>query len=138
MRRSTLRRVPTPENIAEFVTAYLARVVNRRDVSAVDDMVAPEYSGSGHGWPQTLTELRAFYDWQASTRPDWYIDVQETVAVGNCVVVRAEASGTVTEDERGRPLAAPAASHVEWLSAYWVSDDRIRQIQVLSLASRDE
>src|ERR1043165_1190327 len=114
--------VPTNDRLGEFVTAYLARVVNQRDVTAVDEMVAPDYAGGGYGWPQTLAELRAFYEWQAATRPDWHIDVQETVAAGDCVVVRAEASGTVAEDERGQPLAAPMASHVEWLAAYWVSD----------------
>ena len=130
--------MPAPIDLSEVVADYLTRVVNQRDLSAVDDMIAADYTGGGHGWPETLAELRDFYEWQATSRPDWHIEVQKTVAVGDCVVVRAEASGTVTEFERGRPLAAPTARHVEWLAAYWVSHQRIRRIQVLSLTPRGD
>jgi hypothetical protein len=54
----------------------------------------------------TLPDLRSFYEWQAATRPDWHIDVQETIEVDDCVVVRAHAHGAISQDETGRPLAA--------------------------------
>ena len=130
--------MPTHDDPAKFVTSYLARVVNERDLAAVEEMVALDYSGGGHGWPQTLGELVSFYEWQAATRPDWHIDVKETIAVGECVVVRAEAGGTVMEDEPGRPVAVPTRRRVEWLAAYWVSERRIRRIQVLSLVQQTD
>ena len=128
----------TQEPIADLVAAYLERVVNQRDLRAVHDVVAAHYTGGGHGWPQTREELVAFYTWQAAARPDWHIDVQQTVTVGSCVVVRALAGGTVTDDEQGRPLAAPTARRVEWLAAYWVTEGRIDRIQVLSLVTRPD
>ena len=117
----------------ELVLHYLDRVVNQRDLAAVDEMVAADYQGDGHGWPRTLDELRRFYAWQAATRPDWTIDVQETLQLGDCVVVRANAGGTVTDAEDSRPAAAPVVDQVSWLAAYWVADDRIRRIHILEL-----
>lgn len=121
---------------AALVRAYLDRVVNQRDLSAVDDLVSPEYLGSGHGWPHDLAALREFYAWQATARPDWSIDVQETVEVGDCVVVRAHAGGTIAGDEHGRPLAAPTHRAVEWLAMYRIEQARIVEIRVLALRDR--
>jgi hypothetical protein len=120
-----------------MVLRYLQRVVNERDLAAVDEMVADDYEGGGHGWPQTLAELRRFYAGQASKRPDWRIDVQETLELGECVVVRAEAGGTVNDPER-RLAAGPAIERVAWVAAYWIGDEQIRRIQVLELIPSHE
>ena len=121
--------------LAMFVRAYLQRVVNEGDLKAVEALVSPDYTGCGHGWPATRPELEAFYAWQARTRPDWRIDVQETLEVGECVVVRAHAGGSVTADEQGRPLAAPTSSAVEWLAAYFLSGGAITRIDLLAVVS---
>lgn len=113
-----------------FVRAYLDRVVNRRDVSAVDELVDPGYHGGGFGWPSDREALRAFYAWQAEERPDWRIDVQETVEVGDCVVVRAHAGGTVVEQ------GVRAWRGVEWLAAYRLVAGRVVGIEVLALRER--
>lgn len=110
-----------------FVRAYLDRVVNRRDLSAVDELVDPAYRGSGFDWPADREALREFYAWQARERPDWHIDVQETVEVGDCIVVRALAGGTVVEDGTAVRRA------VEWLAAYRLAGGRLVEIQVLAL-----
>ena len=112
---------PVDEPLARFVRSYLQRVVNDRDVSAVDELVAPEYAGGGHGWPEDRDALRAFYTRQARDRPDWQIRVLQTVEVGSSVVVRAHA---------GALGARPALT---WLAHYRVVDGRIREIQVLSV-----
>jgi hypothetical protein len=121
------------QTLSDFVRTYLDRVVNGRDAGAVDELVAADYSGGGHGWPATRPDLQAFYEWQARTRPDWHIDVQQTIEVDDCVVVRAYAQGTISQDEQGRPLAAPQASAVEWLAAYRLANGRISRIDVLAL-----
>ena len=82
--------------VARWVTGYLDRVVNSKDVAAVDDLVSPDYVGSGHGWAPDRVTLREFYAWQAQSRPDWRITVQESIEVGDWVAVRAHASGTVS------------------------------------------
>jgi hypothetical protein len=126
------------ERPADLVRAYLQRVVNDRDSAAVDELVSAAYQGSGHGWPITRPELRTFYEWQSRTRPDWHIDVQDTVEVADCVVVRAHAGGTVSQDEEGRPLAAPRSSAVEWLAAYRLAEGLITRIDLLAIRSRDD
>lgn len=109
------------------MTEYIERVVNRRDTSGVAEMVADDYRGSGLGWPATRDELLAFYDDQARSRPDWHIDVQATVELGDSVVVRAHAHGTVTDDGR------QAVRRLEWLTHYRLRDGRISEINVLTL-----
>lgn len=125
-----------PQSLSDLVRGYIDRVVNRRDPAAVDELVSVDYTGGGHGWPSTLPELRAFYEWQAHTRPDWHIEVQETIEVDDCVVVRAFAGGTISKDEQGIPLAAPKASAVEWVAAYRLADGQITRIDVLALQPR--
>ena len=120
----------------DLVRSYLRRVVNERNLSAVDELVADDYSGSGNGWPVSKPELRAFYAWQAASRPDWHIDVQDLIKVDDCVVVRAHAGGTITNDELGRPLAAPRTGAVEWLAAYRLADGLIARIDLLAVRSR--
>ena len=115
---------------------YLERVVNQRDLSAVDELVDPSYTGSGWGWPVDRDALREFYHWQALTRPDWRIDVQDVISVGSSVVVRAHAGGTISADETGRPLAAPTSGAVEWLAAYSTRDGLITAIDLLAIRDR--
>lgn len=61
-------------------------------------------------------------------RPDWHIDVQDTVELGDSVVVRALAGGTVTRDG-----ASPRTSF-EWLAPYQVVERLINDINVLAAA----
>ena len=109
--------------LGAFVQEYIDRVVNRRDLTAVDDLVSADYRGSGHGWPGDVDALKGFYARQAAERPDWRIDVRETVEAGEWVAVRALAGGTV--DGRRRD--------VEWLATYRVRDGRISEIHILAL-----
>lgn len=113
--------------LEEFVTAYIDRVVNRRDVTALDDMVAAEYRGSGAGWPTTIEQLRQFYETQARDRPDWHIDVEEAVELRDSVVIRAHAYGTVRDSGQARTKS------LHWLTHYRVVDRRITEINVLEV-----
>lgn len=123
--------------LGQFVRTYLQRVVNERDVTGVEDMVSPQLSGSGRGWPCDIGGLREFYDWQARARPDWHIVVQQTVeVVGEWVAVRAHAGGTVAHDDTGAPLRSPFRLAVEWLAAYRIVDGMITEIQLLSARDR--
>jgi predicted SnoaL-like aldol condensation-catalyzing enzyme len=116
---------PQPGPLGALVIGYLDRVVNRRDISAVDELVAAGYRGSGPGWPDTIDDLRRFHLEQYRDRPDWHIDVDTAVELGDRVVVRARAHGTVTEDGQARTRAA------RWLAHYRVADARIHEIDVL-------
>lgn len=122
--------------LGEFVRVYLERVVNRRDVTAVDDLVAAGYRGFGHGWPADVDALRQFYVRQAEFRPDWRIEVQETMELGDVVAVRAYAGGSVSHDADGSPLTMPYRKAVEWLTVYRVRDGRITEITLLAVTDR--
>jgi predicted SnoaL-like aldol condensation-catalyzing enzyme len=113
--------------LGDFVRAYIDRVVNQKDLSAVEELVSPEYRGAGCGWPGDLDALRRFYADQVKRRPDWRIDVQETIEVGEWVAVHARAGGM----EGGR------RRDVEWLATYRVSAGRVAEIRVLELKERD-
>ncbi|HVF19988.1 MAG TPA: nuclear transport factor 2 family protein [Mycobacteriales bacterium] len=118
-------------DLGAFVRDYFERVVNRQETGAVDDLVSPGYRGEGYGWPADRDSLRAFYTQQKQTRPDWRIDVQETVETGEWVAVRAYAGGTVVGED--------GASHrqdLEWLTAYRVIDGMVAETRILSLLER--
>ncbi len=127
---------PRPASNSALVHGYLQRVVNQRDLTAVDELVSSEYRGGGYGWPADVESLREFYRWQSSARPDWNIEVQQTIEVAECVVVHAYAGGAIAVDERGAPLVAPRVGAVEWLAMYRVENDLIVEIQVLALRDR--
>ena len=77
--------------LGPFIRRFIQRVVNEHDVSGVDDMVSPDYRGSGSEWQHLAPDfktLREFYQRQAAQRPDWRIDIQETIELGEYVVAR--------------------------------------------------
>jgi hypothetical protein len=112
--------------LGDLVRRYIERVVNRRDLTAVDDMVSPHYVGSGPGWPTNIEELRQFYRAQARHRPDWHIEVQRTLELGDSVIVRALAGGAVVSQ------GVPGQVVLEWLAHYRVADERITEINILA------
>jgi hypothetical protein len=113
--------------LGAFVSSYLERVVNRQDLTALDEMVSPRYTGRGPEWATTIDELRRFYTDQILERPDWHIDIQETVEVGDSVVVRALAGGTVRLD------GVAHRKRLEWLAHYRVEGQRITEINLLAI-----
>ena len=79
-----------------------------------------------------IEELREFYGRQNRTRPDWHIDIQENVKVGEWVAVRAFASGQEAYDEDGSQQSPPFLTSVEWMSTIRVGDNRIAEIRPVS------
>lgn len=121
--------------LGAFIRDYLRRVVNEHDLSAVDEMVAPDYRGTGPEWQRLAPDfeaLRGFYRRQAIQRPDWRIDIQESIEVGEYVAVRALASGKQAFDDGGAPRRPPFPTAVEWLAVYHVVDGRIVESRVVS------
>jgi hypothetical protein len=118
--------------LGQFYREYVERVVNQHDLSAVDEMVSPDYVGGGHGWAETIEALREFYRRQSRTRPDWRIDIQQTVAVGEWVAVRAFAGGQEAYNEDGSRQSPPFPTSVEWLSTIRVAEAKIAEIRIVS------
>ncbi|MBA2443928.1 MAG: hypothetical protein H0V49_01175 [Nocardioidaceae bacterium] len=45
---------------ARFYREYIERVVHQHDMSAIDEIVSPDYVGGGHGWAEQIEDLREF------------------------------------------------------------------------------
>jgi SnoaL-like domain len=124
--------------LGDFIRDFIGRVVNAHDVGAidqaVDQLVSPDYVGTGPEWHHLAPDfdaLRAFYHRQAIQRPDWRIDIQETIEVGEYVAVRALAGGTQALDEDGAPRP-PFPTGVEWMSVTHVVDGKIVEGHVVT------
>lgn len=117
----------TERELADAVRTYIDRVVNQRDITAVDECVSQSYRGSGPDWPTDRETLRRFYEKQYADRPHWHIDVQETVQLGDSVVARALAGGPVVVD------GTAVTKRLEWLAHYRLQDGLITEINLLSL-----
>ena len=122
----------TRAELGRFIRDYIERVVNQHDMSAVDEMVSADFVGGGMGWAENVEELRDFYSRQNRLRPDWHIDIQETVEVGEWVAVRALAGGQEAYNEDGSPQDPPFLTSVEWLTVYRVVDRTIVEARFLS------
>ena len=121
-----------------FIREYIERVVNQHDMSAVDEMVSPDYVGGGYGWAETIQDLREFYGRQNRTRPDWHIDIQETVEVGDWVAVRALAGGQEAYNDDGSPQSPPFLTSVEWLSVFRIVGGRIVETRIVSVVDHSQ
>ena len=113
--------------------AYIERVVNQHDMSAVDDMVSSSYTGGGYGWARDVQALREFYDRQNRMCRDWRIDIQETAEVGSWISVRAFAGGREAFNEDGSPQQPPFPTRVEWLALFHVVERMIVETRIISL-----
>lgn len=129
------RWVMADGDLGAFVRDYIGRVVNEHDIAAVDEMVSPHYRGTGDDWQRLAPDfdaLRTFYTRQAAQRPDWRIDVQESIEVGEYVAVRALAGGQQAFDDDGAPRQPPFPTAVEWLTVYHVVDRMIVDSSVVA------
>jgi hypothetical protein len=120
-------------DLDRFIREYIERVVNQHDISAVDEMVSPHYAGGGYGWPENVAALHEFYDRQNRARPDWRIDIQQTVEVGEWVAVRAFAGGMEAYNADGTCQSRPYVTAVEWLTIFHVVNSRIVETRVISV-----
>jgi hypothetical protein len=127
--------------LGTFIRDYIGRVVNQHDISAVDEMVSPDYRGTGPEWQRLAPDfeaLRSFYQRQATQRPDWRIDIQESIEVGEYVAVRALANGKQAFDDDGARRRPPFPTSVEWLTVYHVVEGRIVASHMVTSVVRSE
>ena len=128
-------------SLGAFIRHYVGRVVNEHDISVVDEMVSSDYRGTGSEWHLLAPDfeaLREFYQRQATQRPDWRIDIQESIEVGEYVAVRALASGKQAFDDDGARRRPPFPTAVEWLTVYHVVEGRIVESRVVTSMVRSQ
>lgn len=111
--------------LGTFVREFMECVVNSHDLNTIDravnEMVSPEWHGD---MAPDVEGLRAFYHRQAIQRPDWHIDAQETLEVGEYVATRALAGGKLAFDQDGLPWQPGYPIAVEWLTVTRIVDGK--------------
>jgi predicted ester cyclase len=113
-----------------LVRRYIEDANNGGDLALVDDLMAPDYVW--HGGPTTRDELKQFIAWQRASAPDWRIAIQDMVAEGDRVAVRATARGTRTEESVGIPFPEPRYMELTWIAIYRIEDGRIAEVWVVT------
>ena len=119
--------VVTQDNKA-IVRRYLEEIINQGDMSAADEILAPDYvnrsSGGGIGlsrgdFLQSLVALRTAF-------PDWHVTIEEMVAEGDLVVDRMRISATHTGSVNGVP---PSGRRIATLAMHmWrVADGKLAE-----------
>jgi predicted SnoaL-like aldol condensation-catalyzing enzyme len=115
---------------AEANKALVRRLIeeanNGGDIALVDTLVAPDYVWHDNG-PANREEYKRFIAWQRATS-DWHIAIQQMVAEGDMVTVRATASGTRTEEAPCVPYPEPRFRQIAWINLYRVADGRIAEV----------
>ena len=113
-----------------LVRRYIDEANNRGDLSLVDTLMTPDYVW--HGGPSSRDELKRFIAWQRASAPDWHITIQDLVAEGDRVAVRATARGTRTEESPGVLFPSPRYMELTWIAIYRVEAGRIAVVWVVT------
>jgi hypothetical protein len=115
-------------------------VVNEHDVSGVDDMVSPDYRGSGSEWQHLAPDfktLREFYNGKLPNGRTGASTSRRPSSLAN-TSSRAYAHGTEAFDDNGAPRRPPFPTAVEWLAAYHVVGGKIHEGRVITWVVRSE
>ena len=113
-----------------LVRRYIDEANNGGDLSLVDTLMAPDYVW--HGGPSSCDELKRFLAWQRASAPDWHITMQDLVAEGDRVAVRATARGLRTEESPGVPFPNPRYMELTWIAIYRFEASRIAEVWVVT------
>jgi predicted ester cyclase len=113
-----------------LVRRYIEEANNEGKIALVDDLMAPDYVW--HGGPTTRDELKQFIAWQRASAPDWRISIQDIVAEGDRVAVRATAKGIRTEEAVDIPFPEPRYMELTWIAVYRIEDGRIAEVWVVT------
>ncbi len=128
------RDASSDPNVAEahkaLVRRYIDEANNGGDLALVDELMAPDYVW--HGGPPSRDELKRFIAWQRATAPDWHITIQDMVAEGDRVAVRASARGTRAEESPGVPFPHPRYLELTWIAIYRFVAGRIAEVWVVT------
>ncbi len=119
-----------PEAHKALVRRYIDEANNRGDLALVDELMAPDYLW--HGGPSTRDELKRFIAWQRATAPDWHITIQDMIAEGDRVAVRASARGTRAEESPGVRFPQPRYLELSWIAIYRFDAHRIAEVWVVT------
>ena len=123
------------ENKAAFL-AVTERIVNNRDLSAVDEVFAPDFvdRSAPPEAPSDHSAIKAYYTSLFASFPDFHFTVEDLIEVGDKVVGRCTATGTMQgEYLRLKPTGKKATwteihigrfANGKWVE-HWASSDQL-------------
>ncbi len=79
--------------VRRFIEAY-----NKHDLSSMEDFVAPDFVDHTHK-QQGLESLKQLFNMAFKAFPDWHETIEDIIAEGDKVWIRAKATGTHTGGE---------------------------------------
>ncbi len=117
-----------------IVRRYIEEANNGGNAALVDELMAADYVW--HEGPASREELKRFIEWQRATAPDWQITIQDMVAEGDKVAVRATARGTRAEESPGVPFPQPRYVELTWIAIYRLTSGQIAEVWVVTQVER--
>jgi predicted ester cyclase len=111
----------------QIVMRFIEEVLNQGQIEVTDELVAHDFIGHWIGRDQEGRDgVRAFAARQRRESPDWHVEIEEVIAEGDKVVVRAIGSGTPAGPFLG--LQPPAGKvRLPWIAIYRVVGGRIAE-----------
>jgi predicted ester cyclase len=133
----------TEENKARTRSAY-DEFINKGNVAAVEEYIAPNYLGHVPGLPpiQGVEGFKQFITMLETAFSDRHVTIEDMVAEGDKVAVRYSQSGTHTGELMGLP---PTGKQVRWTGMailriadgkaveQWISNDDLGLMQQLGV-----
>jgi predicted ester cyclase len=117
-----------------IVRRYIEEVLNQGIVDAADDLVASDFvpHRPGLGGSPGIQAVKEFAAEQRSAAPDWRITIEDMVAEGDRVVVRAFGRGTPTRSYYGMSASDEPVT-VPWIAIYRLAQRKIAEMWVCGL-----
>lgn len=111
----------------QIVIRFIEEVLNNGHLELVDELVADNFIGHWIGAEQQGREaVRAFAANQRRDSPDWHIEIEDVVAEGDTVVVRATGRGTPAGPLLS--LQPPAGGvRLPWIAMYRLVQGKIAE-----------
>ncbi|MGO8947697.1 MAG: ester cyclase [Ktedonobacterales bacterium] len=136
------------QNKATF-RAIPEKLVNTGNLDTADQYFAPDFVDhtAPAGLPNGLAGFKAYVTMWRGAFPDLHLTVEDVVAEGETVVVRATARGTMRGDFQGMKATGKTATwteiHIGRLAAgkvseHWAAIDQLGALQQLGLVATPE
>ena len=114
------------EQSKAIVRRYIEEVLNRGNLAATDEVIASGFvmHPSRPGQKPGREGVKQFAATQRAVAPDWHITIEDMVAEGDRVAVRATGYGTPAQAFFGIPASSKPLT-VPWITIYRLADGMI-------------
>jgi steroid delta-isomerase-like uncharacterized protein len=120
------QRLPDGERL---VRHWYEELFNHQNLGAVDDLVSPDFIQHVPGGPTQhgADKLKEFLGWYSSTFADASWTIEDVIAAGDKVVVRASGESTYVGGWHGIPARGERVKE-SCINIFRVSDGKIREM----------